>query len=558
MQAAIYARKSTDQSGVADEAKSVTRQIEHATAYAQQKGWTVADAHVYVDDGISGAEFAKRPGFLRLMNALKPRPPFDVLIMSEESRLGREQIETAYALKQITTSGVRVFYYLDDRERTLDSPTDKIMQSLTAFADELEREKARQRVHDAMTRKARAGHVTGGRCFGYDNVRIDGHVERRINEKEAAVIRRIFALCAAGTGYTKIAKVLNAEGALSPRPQQGRPAGWAPSSVKEVIDRRLYVGEVTWNKTRKRNQWGQHQSSDRPESEWLRRSMPELRIVSDAAWNTAHARLDGIRKRLRDVRGDAGYRRDVESKYLLSGFARCAVCGASFYPLSRSHGRQRAFFYGCSAHHKRGSTVCENNVVQRMETIDDAVLKVIGGDVLRPAVIMAVIDAVVAELKPQAFKRTVDRQRKALRDVEREIGNLTKAIAAGGPLDSLVTELKSSEGRRAELVASIESAEAVDVRRLDRKGIERTVRQQLTAWRSLLTTNVGDGRQLLREVLVGPLRFTPEGKRYRFEGEAAIGRLLAGSADLAPFMASPTGTALLWKPEISGKAKIAA
>ena len=30
-----------------------------------------------------------------------------------------------------------------DRERTLDSPTDKIMLSLTTFADELEREKAR-------------------------------------------------------------------------------------------------------------------------------------------------------------------------------------------------------------------------------------------------------------------------------------------------------------------------------------------------------------------------------------------------------------------------------
>jgi hypothetical protein len=37
---------------------------------------------------------------------------------------------------------VRVFFYLEDRERTLDSPTDKIMLSLTAFADELEREKA--------------------------------------------------------------------------------------------------------------------------------------------------------------------------------------------------------------------------------------------------------------------------------------------------------------------------------------------------------------------------------------------------------------------------------
>ena len=131
MIAAIYARKSTDQGAVSDEQKSVTRQIEHARAYAVRKGWTVDDAHIYVDDGISGAEFLKRPGFLRMMNALKPRPPFQVLVMSEESRLGREAIETAYALKQLISAGVRVFFYLEDRERTLDSPTEKVMLSLT-------------------------------------------------------------------------------------------------------------------------------------------------------------------------------------------------------------------------------------------------------------------------------------------------------------------------------------------------------------------------------------------------------------------------------------------
>src|SRR2546428_8896045 len=101
MIAAIYARKSTEQNGVADEQKSVARQVEHARAYAERKGWTVDDVHIYVDDGISGAEFANRPGFLRLMNALKPAAPFNVLIMSEESRLGREAIETAYAVKQL-------------------------------------------------------------------------------------------------------------------------------------------------------------------------------------------------------------------------------------------------------------------------------------------------------------------------------------------------------------------------------------------------------------------------------------------------------------------------
>jgi DNA invertase Pin-like site-specific DNA recombinase len=95
-----------------------------------------------------------------------------MLIMSEESRLGREQIETAYALKKITDAGVRIFFYLEDRERTLDNARDKVMLSLANFASEMEREKARQQTHDAMERKAKAGHVTGGKVYGYDNVEV--------------------------------------------------------------------------------------------------------------------------------------------------------------------------------------------------------------------------------------------------------------------------------------------------------------------------------------------------------------------------------------------------
>jgi hypothetical protein len=107
MTAAIYARKSTEQSNIADDQRSIVRQVENARAYAAANGWTVQEAFIYQDDGMSGAEFVRRPGFLRLMNALKPRPRFQVLIMSEESRLGRESIETAYALKQLVTSADR-------------------------------------------------------------------------------------------------------------------------------------------------------------------------------------------------------------------------------------------------------------------------------------------------------------------------------------------------------------------------------------------------------------------------------------------------------------------
>lgn len=54
MTAAIYARKSTDQTGVSGDEKSVARQIAHARAYAAGKGWTVAGRHVYVAMGSAG------------------------------------------------------------------------------------------------------------------------------------------------------------------------------------------------------------------------------------------------------------------------------------------------------------------------------------------------------------------------------------------------------------------------------------------------------------------------------------------------------------------------
>ena len=574
MIAAIYARKSTDQQGVADDQKSTTRQVEHARAYAAKKGWLVAEEHVYVDDGISGAEFSKRPGLLHLMNALKPKASFQVLIMSEESRLGREAIETAYALKQLVTAGVRVFFYLEDRERTLDSPTDKIMLSLTTFADELEREKARQRTYDAMLRKARAGQVTGGRVFAYDNVCSacgrsiapgkarcckEGHTERRINEAEAHVVRTIFRLCAAGNGYTRIAKLLNEERAPAPRPQQHRPAGWAPSSVNEILHRSLYRGEIVWNRSRKRNRWGQHDQQQRPVEEWLRIDAPALRIVTEDEWRAAHDRLTSIRSRLEHLTGRAGgksgpRRRGNESNYLLSGFGRCARCGAGVGVTSRHHGRNRAFFYACTAYHKRGTAVCNNSLAKRLEIVDEAVLDTLSNRVLRPAVIQAEVDAVLEALNPRRAARTIDAHRAELRALDQELANLAEAIAAGGQLASLLSLLKTRQQRRDELAAVIARASSGGVA-VSRKVVEGKVQERLKTWRSrLLGKNVQDARQWLREVLTGPLRFTPEGQTYRVEGELAMGALLVGivSGPLPTVVASPTGTSASCKRKFAG------
>jgi hypothetical protein len=130
-------------------------------------------------------------------------------------------------------------------EITLGSPTDKIVMAVEDFAAEVEREKARQRTRDALVRKAQAGYVTGGRVFGYDNVVVttaDGrrdHVERRINESEATIVRRSFELTAAGYGKRRVAHRLNADRAASPRAQRS-PHGWSPTSVQHVLGNPLY------------------------------------------------------------------------------------------------------------------------------------------------------------------------------------------------------------------------------------------------------------------------------------------------------------------------------
>jgi site-specific DNA recombinase len=202
MIAAIYARKSTDQNGVADDAKSVTRQIEHAKAYAARKGWAVLDECIFVDNGISGAELERRPGVERLRAALRPSAAFEVLIVSEQSRLSRDTADTLQVLKELARAGVRVFAYQDDRPISLETPADTLFTTVNAWKDSEARREASVRTHDALTRKARAAHVTGGRVFGYRNVNayrgtdahgrpIRSHVTRAVHEDEAAVVRQI-------------------------------------------------------------------------------------------------------------------------------------------------------------------------------------------------------------------------------------------------------------------------------------------------------------------------------------------------------------------------------
>jgi hypothetical protein len=181
-------------------------------------------------------------------------------------------------------------------------------------------------------------------------------------------------------------------------------------------------------------------------------------------------------------------------------------------------------------------TICDNSLVMRTSTIDEAVLGALNGKVLRPAVIMAILDGVLAEMSPKAMTRTIHTLKQQIAEADRALANRSRAIAEGGPMRALLNELRARQADRNRLTADLHRHEGACGHRIDRRQIEQQVRKHVAEWRGLLSSKqIADGRLLLRERLSSPIRFVPKGQTYEFEGKAGLDRIVAGMAGLATF-----------------------
>ena len=133
---------------------------------------------------------------------------------------------------------------------------------------------------------------------------------------------------------TAIAKTLNAEGApcaaAAARPAARR--GRRPRCAT-VLLRPLYRGEIVWNRTRKRDQWGRNTQHGTPDARLdPRRRRRQLRIVSEELWTAAHRRIDAARATdTTHGRSRSPATRRSDSKYLLSGLRAVCVCGGGLH-----------------------------------------------------------------------------------------------------------------------------------------------------------------------------------------------------------------------------------
>jgi site-specific DNA recombinase len=548
MIATVYARKSTLQAGYGDTSESVARQVDDACAFARSRGWAVSPEHIFTDDAISGAIF-NRPALTALLAACEaPRRPFDVVIVADLDRLGREQWETGFVLKRLLMSGVRLFTYQKGQEILAPDAAAKFAISATNLGDEMRREKDAAHTRDAHARLARAGRVTGGRVYGYDNVDVAGpprpdgrptrsHVVRRVNPAQAEVIQRVFTMVADGSGFTRIAKALNADGVAPPR----RARGWAPTAIREIVNRDAYRGVMIWGRVRKRDKWGRKVYAALPEETWVRVPAPELRIIADDLWDRAHRRLALTRAIYTEAGSRAPLDRDANSRtwrpqrreYLLSGIAKCAECGGSLVAFTRDmKAGGRRILYGCNYHAKRGNTVCGNAVLIKQEKLDKVVLDAIA-EALDERLLERAVERAIAKLtqRRQAAPRRCAEVERELADVEARIQRGLDALLAGtAAADELRFRLASEKDRKAALAAELATLKDS---RAGRAGPNEQVLKALRASardiRAVLGRDIRRTRQILRRLLVGRLecRAFNEGGRigYRFTGRGSYAEL---------------------------------
>ena len=381
-------------------------------------------------------------------------------------------------------------------------------------------------------------------------------------------MRQIFTLCAEGYGLKAIAKRLNEESAPSPRAQQGRSQSWAPSSVREALFRTTYRGVITWNQTRKRNQWGQHHQTDRPAAEWMQVPAPHLRIVTDDDWQAAHTRLTAARAvYMRGTRGRPFGRPALgtPSKYLLTNLAQCGECGQGLLVRSRKGAKGRTLAYACSSYHTRGRAVCSNYTEIPIDDAHNIVLEsllddIVTTDIVEDAVNEALGLIVGDERTTDTTTTRIVRLDADIRRVERERDRLTEAIAIGGRLQGLLTSVAQREARLTALRADREALHSTASRAssLDARRVRQELLDLAGAWRHVLAADAEHARPVVSQLLVGRVTFTPAStsRCWAVEGTGTLAGLFTRVCPVG--LASPRGCARVGVPETFVDGDIAA
>lgn len=383
--AALYIRVSTLEQ--AQEGYSIGAQKERLLAFCKAHEWLAVGP--YVDAGYSGSNL-DRPGIQKLIAEVDS---FDLVLVMKLDRLSRSQRDTLYLIEEVFLPHGVDFISMSEAFDT-SVPFGRAMIGILSVFAQLEREQIKERTFMGRVERAKEGLFHGGCYFpiGYD-YGPDGRL--RVNEYEAAQVRKIYALYLEGNSPEKIAEQLRAEGYTN------RYGSWSETSgrisVLRILTSEVYLGTIRFGGVVTEN--------------------AHPAIIDRETFE----KVAEIRRKRQETFGDSAYK----SKYLLVGLLFCARCGAR-YAVKHNYGGYK--YYEC---YSRAGTVkrmaksehCDNKI-WRLDELDAIVEREVSRLLFDPAYYEALVKRKKEEEAASSPPTEVAVIQAKIADLDRQIGRM--------------------------------------------------------------------------------------------------------------------------------------
>lgn len=231
----IYARVSTEHEA---QISALGNQIQYyQNIVNQHPDWILVEK--YIDEGITGTSYKKRPAFLRMIEDAKAGK-FDLILTREVSRFARNTVDTLVYTRELKKYGVEV-YFTEDNIRTLEDEDGELRLTIMATLAQNESKKISERVKAGQKISFENGVFYGnGNILGYDRV----GSKMIVNPEQAETVKMIFDLYEQGHGIRHIQYALEQAG----RKTATGLTRWNFSAVNHVVTNCFYCGLIEYRK----------------------------------------------------------------------------------------------------------------------------------------------------------------------------------------------------------------------------------------------------------------------------------------------------------------------
>jgi site-specific DNA recombinase len=452
---------------------------------------------------------------------VKRRPrEFDVLLIDDTSRLSRNRADQARMVEQLQFDEFRIVAV----SQGIDTSNEQadVLMAVHGLVDSLYIKDLAKKTHRGLEGRVLNGQHAGGRCFGYRSEHGADGVRLTVKESEASVLRRIFEMSASGLSLKAIARTLNEEGVPSPRRSNGSgPATWCPTAIRAMLRNELYIGRLIWNRRKwiKRPGTNKRVPRVRPRAEWKTVHVPELRIVDADLWQRVMER----QQLLASVYGHAGagIHKASSSRYLLTGFLKCGLCGGNLIIVQGKGKNTRQKHYGCSQNFNRGA--CQNSLRVPREVVENNYFRRLQDEIVTAEVVDYTTREFLRRIREKESRQPDElaAQNSRKLEVEGELRNLTAAVAQAGHSKALLEALQSKERELDQITAKL-SACAPKVE-LFPANIRDFILKRVLDLTALFKVNVARARSELakhvREIRMRPVKQADGIEHYFAEGE---------------------------------------